>query len=238
MSSPVNPQHVREWLQGQFDQHIDPVYAEGMKQAVPGAGSFKGIRVPVLRTIARDATNHFKLEPLDWQHFLNLVVGAHVREEIVVGAIGLGKGAAELDDLFGERVGGWARELDNWETTDQLSLPVGYWVMDDWSRLGYLEAWAVNGETTWKKRLAAASTVQFNHGGRSCPEETFRVLRHLMTHTEKEIWKAVAWALREVSDLEAVEKFLQPWAGKVRKGFMTEATKKLSEEARQRLLEG
>ncbi len=228
----VDINSIREWINTRFEEHIDPKYAEGMQRAVPGAQSFRGIRVPVLRKLAREVNSTYKLEPEDWQRFLSLVIPFHDREEIVLGALGLGRGAAELDDLFGERVGGWARELDNWETTDQLSVPLAYWVMDDWSRLGYLEAWAVNGETVWKKRLAAAATVQFNHGGRAHPDETFKVLRHLLLSDEKMIRKAVAWAIREVKDPGAVVAFLQPHIPALRKGFLTEATKKLPDDVR------
>jgi hypothetical protein len=47
--------------------------------------------------------------------------------------------------------------------------------------------------------------------------------------------KALGWAIREVKDLEATERFLAGWAPRCKKTLITQATKKLPEENRLRI---
>ncbi|HEB84853.1 MAG TPA: hypothetical protein ENI92_07620, partial [Bacteroidetes bacterium] len=58
----------------------------------------------------------------------------------------------------------------------------------------------------------------------------------LMTSDEPMLRKAVAWAIREVGDTEAVERYLAWWAPRVKRGLLREATAKLPDESRRRLL--
>ncbi len=235
--SRIGTDELRAWLFKRLRPLAGERYARQIARVVPGVEKVLGVPLPKLREIAGEANRRHKLEPMDWVKYLSVVIPGHGREEIIAGAVGLGKRADTLDDLFGERAGGWARELDNWETTDQLAQTVGWWVLGDISRIGYLEAWAVRGETVWKKRLGVAATVVLNHGDWSHPNETFRVVRHVMTSEEQTLIKAAGWAIREVRDLEAVERFLAWWAPRCRKTLLTEASKKLPEESRARLKE-
>ncbi len=224
----------RKWIMKNLEDAADEAYAAKLDRVISGKKAI-GVPVPQLRKIAREAGVQLKFTPGDWSRYLSLVVPEKNREEIIIGALGLGKASSQLDDLFGERASGWGRELDNWETTDQLSIPVGAWVYADLSRVGYLEAWTVHGETVWKKRLGIVSTVYLNHGGRSHPIETFRVVRNVMETNDPMLIKAAGWAIREIDDIEAVERFLAIWAPRCRKSLLTGAIRKLPEKNRKRI---
>lgn len=226
---------VRSWLLTQLQQASDEAYRQKILNVAPGMQKALGVPVPEIRRIAKEAKKRFDLSPYNWSRFISLTIIDGSREEVIAGAVALGKKAGELDDLFGERASGWGRALTNWEITDQLACAVGYWVLADLSRVGYLEAWANIGENIWKQRMGIVSTVQLNHGGHSYPAETFRVLRHRMETTEPTLIKALGWAIREVKDIEQVERFLAWWAPRIQRSLMTEASKKLPEKSRKRL---
>ncbi len=214
---------------------IDADYAASLPTTMPGMTVYDGVRVPELRELAGNVRREQELKIPDWILYLNHVFPTHHRELILIGLYGLDGRTGDLDDLFGEKLSGWARHLDNWETTDNLAVAAGPWVADDLSRIGYLESWAVRGESLWKKRLAAASTVYLARAGKGNTHASFRVLRHLMTAEQPEIKKAVGWAIRSQEDDEAVERFLAWWAPRISRGLLTDCAKKLSEESRERL---
>lgn len=214
---------------------VDPEYAASLPTVMPGMTEFAGVRVPRLRELVGELRREQALKVPDWISYLGVAFPTHHRELILVGLYGLDGRTSDLDDLFGERMSGWARHLDNWETTDALAPAAGTWVADDLSRIGYLESWANRGESVWKKRLAAASTVYLSRHVTEHTHASLRVLRHLMEAKQPEIRKAVGWALRNQKDLEAVERFLAWWAPRVSRALITEASKKLPEESRERL---
>ncbi|MFH0882070.1 MAG: DNA alkylation repair protein [bacterium] len=190
-----------------------------------------------LLDIAREANQVLSPTASEWARYLSLTLPRGGRFAILVGIFGLGRGAAELDDLFGERLGGLSRALKDRELTDELAAVVGWWARDDLSRTGYLEAWAVRGESVWKKRLSAIATIRFNKEGHSHPAETFRVIRHLMTTEDGELQDAAAKAIRQVEDTEQVERFLAWWAPRISKDLLEHAALALDEESRKKILE-
>ena len=234
--SGASPENLNTWVSSRLSALADPDYAENRRKLSPGRGEVLGVRVSDLRDLAREATRLHGPDPESWSRYISLVMPSHHREKILFGLYGLDHGAELLDDLFGERVGGWARELDNWEIADTLATVVGWWVLADMSRIGYLEAWAVRGETIWKKRLAAMATLPLNNDGNSYASQTFRVLRNLMHVTESSLVKAVGAALREVKDTDALLRFLAWWAPRTKKGLLKEALRNLDDSQREQIL--
>ncbi|MBS1261192.1 MAG: hypothetical protein MAG453_00513 [Calditrichaeota bacterium] len=233
----IQPEQLVRILDDRFQQLIDRDYAATIPTVMPGMTAFAGVRVPELRKLAKQIRREFRFDVADWIAYLGHVMPSRHRERILVGVFGLDGRTRDLDDLFGERLSGWARHLDNWETTDQLGPVAGNWVLGDLSRVGYLEAWAVHGETVWKRRLAAVATISLNRGPHGYTHESLRVLRHLMNAREEPLRTAVAWALREQKDREAVERFLAWWAPRVNAGFIRDAAKKLPPERIDHLLQ-
>jgi len=192
--------------------------------------------IETLQDLAREANQLLQPNPSEWARFLSHVFLEGGRMQILFGIYGLGRSAASLDDLFGERLGGISRELKDRTIADELANVVGWWVLDDLSRIGYLEAWAVRGENIWKRRLSAISTIRFNKEGHSLPAESFRVLRHLMTCSEPELIEATSKAIRHVQDVEQVERFLAWWAPRMDRELLEKSVQSLGAESRERLL--
>lgn len=189
-----------------------------------------------LRELAREVNQVLSPNALDWARYLSTVIPIHLEQQSLIGLYGLGRSSAELDDLFGERVGGLARELTDISITDELASVVGWWVLEDMSRVGYLEAWAVRGENPYKKRLGVIATIRLNKEGHNQPAETFRVVRHLMTSDDQQLRDAAAKAIRHVQDEEQVERFLAWWAPRVDQALLEQASQALQTERRERLL--
>jgi len=168
-----------------------------------------------LQGIAREINGSFVPEGADWVSYLSQVFPKHENEKILVGLFGLGHDSAELDDLFGERASGWARELKDKVVTDILASIIVWWVLDDHSRIGYLESWAARGENIWKKRLAASTTAILNETDPDLTNESLKVLRHLMESEEVEILNVISRTLKKASDQSAVERFVAWWQPRI-----------------------
>jgi hypothetical protein len=190
----------------------------------------------LLHDIAREANQVLAPDSEQWARYLSHAFSSGSRDHTLVGIYGLGRMVAELDDLFGERIGGLSRTLQDRELTDELASLVGWWTLEDMSRVGYLEAWSVRGENPWKKRLAVIATIRFNKEGHDLPADTFRVVRHQMETEDPMLQEAVAKAVRHIQDGDQVERFLAWWAPRISKTLLDEASRSLTEDQRQRLL--
>jgi len=185
--------------------------------------------------IARDINSTLSPDPEDWVHFLNVVFPKRQVAFIIIGLYGIGSSAEKLDDLFGERASGWARELENKTLTDIFSEIIVYWIMDDLSRVGYLEAWAVRGENVWKRRLAASTTVALNRINNNYTNEVLRVVRHLIAIEDETISEVVNETLITAYDKKAVERFLAWWAPRISKDRLNNILEMVDEDIRERI---
>ncbi len=225
-----SPEQIRAWIDRYFERETRT------RRVWDAAEPITAEEREMLQDIAREANQVLSPTAEEWARYLSYALPEGDRPATLIGIFGLGRGAAELDDLFGERLGGLSRELADRELTDELAAIVGWWARDDLSRTGYLEAWAVRGESVWKKRLAAIATIRFNKEGHSHPAETFKVIRHLMTTEDDELLDAAARAVRHVEDSEQVERFLAWWAPRISKRLLANASQALDETSRNRIL--
>jgi DNA alkylation repair enzyme len=233
----VGEAKLKEWLLLQIDSYRDREYANDIRGQYSYSGDVLGIRIDDLRRIASEANEVLKPEPIIWSRFLSIVFPLHHRELILLGIFGLGKGIVELDDLVGERSGGWGRELENIEVTDFLAEMIGFWILDDLSRMGYLEAWVVKGENIFKKRLAVVATVTINSYETKQVTETHKILRHLMETEDDILLKAQSVAIRMINEKESTIKFLAWWAPRISEKLLNDCTLNLSVDIRQQLID-
>jgi 3-methyladenine DNA glycosylase AlkD len=54
-------------------------------------------------------------------------------------------------------------------------------------------------DNLWKRRFAAATMANLNHGGRQFREETQTIIKLLQNEKEPMVKKAVVWALKEIN---------------------------------------
>lgn len=232
----TGPQQIAAWVDPRLVQLADAAPAEQIGSDMPAGLKTEGVALEDLRGLAREANRVLQPEPASWARYISSVFPEGDRDRVVFGILGLGRSAEQLDDLFGERASGWARQLTTREIADLLAEPVGWWALEDMSRVGYLEAWAARGENPLKKRLAVMATRIFNLGGRNNPSETFQVLRHLMDVDAEPVVEAVADVMGQLDRGESVERFLAWWAPRVPRDILERIVSRLDDESRERVL--
>ena len=132
-------------------------------------------------------------------------------------------------------------DISDWEICDQLALKtmVNLAVSNREDTFSLLNRW-IESPNKWLRRLAVATIPPYI---RARNEESMFCLEFLdktMKEKDKDVKKAVAWALREISkkDPEAVFNFLMRWKeykDKNTEWIIKEGMKKLSEEQKRRL---
>ncbi len=233
----VGEAKLKDWLLLQIESLKDREYEADIRSLYNYSGEVHGLKIEDLRRIASEANSVMSPEPIIWSRLLSEVFPLHHRELILLGIFGLGRSIVELDDLVGERSGGWGRELENIEETDFLAELIGFWILEDLSRIGYLEAWVVKGENIYKKRLAVVATITINSSGNKYAIDTQKVLRHLMESEDDVLIKAQSIAIRMINDTESTIKFIAWWAPRISKKLLLDCTLNLSEDVREELIE-
>jgi 3-methyladenine DNA glycosylase AlkD len=124
------------------------------------------------------------------------------------------------------------RNLDNWASVDHFTVGI-YGVL--WGR-GVVQDYHIENllksPNFWDRRVAVVSTVALNlksRGGKGDTPRTLAVCERVVGERQPMIWKALSWALRELSkrDKAAVWDFLEKHAQKMSKQAVREITHKL-----------
>jgi 3-methyladenine DNA glycosylase AlkD len=156
-----------------------------------------GVTVPNLRKLAKD----YKKRNIDFAEILNLANECFEnrnREEILFAVFLLSGYKKERLQITWDTVLQWLNHVDNWETCDQLSTCIAVDILlrkNDFVK--DLEALAKSGNL-WKRRFAAATMANLNHGGRQFPQETLAIVQLLQNDKEPMVKKAVLWAKKEI----------------------------------------
>ncbi len=127
-------------------------------------------------------------------------------------------------------------EVSHWEICDQLALKVmvNLAVKQEEEIFSLLETWA-SSPNKWLRRLAAATVPPFIRAKKDRAHICLRLLEQLMEDRDRDVQKAVSWALREVTkkDPAAVHAFLKKHArgaGPATRRIIREGMKKLPPE--------
>jgi 3-methyladenine DNA glycosylase AlkD len=194
---------------------------------------FRGIRVPVLRKVARKY-RHLTLAAAE-----SLLPSAF-HEDRLLALLLLIDHYYRSDDAVRDGIHrfyldhtGW---VNNWDLVD-ASAPhlVGHYLRDRAKDpLTRLAASRV----LWERRMAIIATFYFIKQGDY--DDTLRVARLLLGDPEDLIHKAVGWMLREVGkrDVKAAEAFLQAHYRKMPRTMLRYAIERLPEARRQAYLKG
>ena len=192
---------------------------------------FIGIRVPVLRNLAREFGGISLAEllellrsPIHEERLLALVILANKFEQAE---------AAEQGRIYRLYLK-HARFINNWDLVD-ISAPqiVG----------GHLEARPravlfrlARSGMLWERRIAVLATLHYIRRGDHAA--TLRLARMLLRDPHDLMHKAVGWMLREVGkrDVAVLRAFLQQHAGQMPRTMLRYAIEKFSARERQRYL--
>jgi 3-methyladenine DNA glycosylase AlkD len=194
-------------LRRQIDAAVDDTYRLTLQRLVPGA-RVRGVRVPRLRAMAaalarrRDALDAEQLCAL-----MDQVSREGWREELLVVTFALARAPKTLGLLGWPRVQAWLPAIDNWETCDQLATNVAAPLVAAspalWRELDRLAASPRN----WERRFALATVVGLNQRGRRHAAQALKLVARLTGDADPMVQKAVGWALREVSQVDAAATF-------------------------------
>ena len=198
-----------------------------------------GVTVPKIKELVKNYKQEFA--ELDFQNACEIADEFFIgkcREEILLSIFMLAGQKKKLTEIKWERIDNWLSSLDNWETCDQLSSNIVTPILVKKTDLIKNLFQLTKSDNKWKRRFAVATAANINHGGRAFPKETFEISKPLLTDKEKEVTKAVGWAIREISKKCPKEtfNFLEENIGQISKGLLKEASELLPEKERNEIM--
>lgn len=194
---------------------------------------FVGIRVPVLRKLAKEYSevslrdaDALLSSPIHEARFLALLLLMHHY------AKGEANDKRKVYQLYLERTG----FINNWDLVDlSAEHVVGHYLLDRGKAPLYRLACS---EILWERRIAIIST--FCYIKRNQYEETLKISKMLLGDREDLIHKAVGWMLREVGnrDLAVEEAFLKTHYLDMPRTMLRYAIERFPQKVRQAYLKG
>lgn len=209
----------------------DPVRKEASKTMFPTSMKYLGVRTPAMRVLLKEWWIEIKPWPPERLiQFAKELVKTRIFEcnQVAFELLWLNKNALRLLKLKDiEELG---RNIDNWATTDTLSIMISGWAwrenqITDKDVLNWLKS-----DNRWWRRTAVVSTVPLNlraRGGTGDAKRTLLICEKVVEDRDDMIVKALSWSLRELSksDKPAVEAFMKKYddklANRVRKEVYT-----------------
>ncbi|MDH4262222.1 MAG: DNA alkylation repair protein [Spirochaetia bacterium] len=220
---------------------IDLNYKKTVTGFVPTDAIILGVRVPDIRSIAREIKKEIPAISLNLvTSFMDKTISPVTRELFLLN-IFLITGFKDFytDKALWKKIDVWADSLLDWEMTDQLGGMIsGEMVVYDLSRTVTLKKW-LKSRSVWKRRLALISTIAGNHKKRKNTQLAIEISRPLMKDKAPNVYKAVGFALREACRAgggKEVFQFLMSEKNKANKKTIIESAKKLSEKEQKQLL--
>ena len=226
----------------------DSEYLQGMKMAVPGAGKLYGVRVPQLRTMAKQLTKKYGDQEQNLVRFAQASWAQGSREHRLI-AIFVLAGRKKLTPERRWELGvEFLPDVEDWETCDQMCHALlGQALAEDPNYMDQLETW-LEDDNFWVRRAALVSTVILRRAKYSetvaagLDQRTLRMCAVLLEDGEKYIRKAVDWTVRAVIKRHYALAFTwmveqaQSGPGAVGRSTLKLSAKKLNEADRQYFL--
>lgn len=227
-------------LQKRLAALADPRVAEGSRRFFktgPGeygeGDRFRGIRVPALRSIAKEY-------PAVKVSEAGRLLGSSFHEDRLLALLILVRLYSRGDEALREKVYRLylksMRFINNWDLVDSSAEHIVGAHLRDRPRapLGRL----AKSEDLWERRVAVMATFHFVKRGEF--GETLDIARTLLSDREDLIHKAVGWMLREVGkrDPLAEEEFLKEHYRRMPRVMLRYAIERFPEEKRRPFLKG
>jgi len=200
-----NPEQVVAALTDAFQTRAeDDQYQSLISTAVPGISPTYGIRVPVLRGMAKEILHIYKNQTIALEDIALESWSTGTREHKLV-ALFIFDGQKDLAPENRWTIGiRFLPDVGNWEECDQLCMAMfGRVIIESPSVMDELERW-IQDPNFWVRRAALVTTVYLRNGKFDDEEATDLDARALvmcaarLEDDEKYIRKAVDWAVREV----------------------------------------
>jgi len=232
----VPPAELRAQLRAHANAEI-AAHSRGFFKALPGGygegDHFLGIRVPVVRQVARGGRD------LSLAQVLGFLRSRWHEERLLALVIMVERfkraDPAERRALH-EAYLAHTEHVNNWDLVD-ISAPhlVGGWLVD---RNRKLLRRLARSRSLWEQRIAIMATLAFIR--EKDFTDTFDIADLLLHHDHDLIHKAVGWMLREIGnrDRAAEENYLRPRYAGLPRTMLRYAIEKFPERRRQEYLSG
>lgn len=227
---------IQERLAGLGDERVAAASRRFFKTGPGeyGAGDlFRGIRVPVLRGLARE---YQRLTPEEAGQLL----GSTFHEDRLLALLILVRLYSRGDEASREKIYRLylknTRFINNWDLVDSSAEHVVGAHLRERPRAPLRRL--VESADLWERRVAVMATFHFIKRGEF--QETLDLARALLSDREDLIHKAVGWMLREVGkrDPAAEETFLKEHYRRMPRPMLRYAIEKFPAEERRRYLKG
>lgn len=180
-------------LRARLPALVDSAYLAQITRLVPGA-KLLGVRVPALRTLARELDRDHALDDAAAIALLHRLAKRRVREELLVGVFLIAQRKKRIASVTWKDLDSWVDAIDNWEVCDQLAMGIAKYRLAGEADIDRLVSWATS-KNLWRRRFAVATVATAGLSKR----DVERVLAPVAGDREPMVKKAVAWARRELT---------------------------------------
>jgi 3-methyladenine DNA glycosylase AlkD len=197
-------------LRKEFTKHADPQISKDAAAYMRNQFEFFGIKTPLRRELAKDLMGQSK--NLSEQELIELckeLWAQREREFQYIACDLLAKNAKRLSPNYVKRVAPWfIKNKSWWDTVDSVRKSIEVVVSTNPELKSEMEKWIVN-KNIWMVRSALIH--QLTLGSKTDAKLLFRFCEIQAKETEFFIAKAIGWALRSYSyvDAKAVKKFVK-----------------------------
>jgi 3-methyladenine DNA glycosylase AlkD len=192
-----------------------------------------GVTNPHMKEVIRELRIQYpEWSEHQWIDFCKELVGRGIFECQIVAFEMIGRDKKLLSALRYEDVVDLGKNLDNWASVDHYTVGIfgvlwGKGVVKDHHIDQLLKS-----DNVWERRVAVVSTVALNlksRGGTGDTPRTLSVCERVVDERHDMIWKALSWALRELSkrDRESVSEFIEMHGPQMSKRVLREVNHKL-----------
>jgi len=197
-------------LRKELTKHTDPKVSKDAAAYMRNQFEFLGIKTPLRRELAKDLMGQSK--NLSEQELIELckeLWAQREREFQYIACDLLAKNAKRLSPSYVKRVAPWfIKNKSWWDTVDSVRKSIEVVVSTNPELKSEMEKWIVN-KNIWMVRSALIH--QLTLGSKTDAKLLFRFCEIQAKETEFFIAKAIGWALRSYSyvDAKAVKKFVK-----------------------------
>ena len=197
-------------------------------------------KTPLLNSIGQELGKLLIKEDWKFEKLMDLwKEGKRDEKLIVISALGsISKKDYENSKKFLLKI---SSDISDWEICDQLALRVvvNLAVQNQKEIFSLMEQW-IKSENKWVRRLAIATIPPYIRAKKSESKICLEFLDKVMRESDKDVKKAIGWALREVTKKDPlfVYEFLKKWAkddDKNTKWIIREGMRKLPKEQQNEL---
>ncbi len=235
------PEEFTEGLQKFLRSYVDRDATKNYQRIIPDTGKFYGVPLPILRLIAAEIGKFIQKEPAKAKLLLETIWNESSFEARQIAGKSLEKFAPKNPKICLDFVSSVLPDIDNWAVCDNLAMcgvePIVY--LSPELVLPLSEKW-IKDKNKWIRRFGVVSL----RGYKRIPitDKVFRILDLVMEDKDKDIKKAVAWILREITkkNPDEVAEFLMKWAkanpSKDARWMIKDGMKKLSNNEQKKIL--